>query len=70
MAAVAAMPSVPGMRTSMRTTSACDAMAAPAAPSAASPTTLEVGFRREDHAEADPDQGLVVDQQDADHAGT
>ena len=71
MAAVASMPSTPGMRTSMSTTSGRRAavMLTPAAPSPASPTTVMSVFGLEDHPEAHPHQRLVIDEQDPDHAG-
>ena len=40
---------------------------APSAPSAASPTTAEIGRRVDEHSEAGAHQRLVVDDHDADH---
>ena len=72
MSRVASMPSWPGIRTSMSTTSGRSAehMETAAVPSAASPTTSISVFGVEDQAEAHPDEGVVVDQEHADHGAT
>jgi hypothetical protein len=61
------MPSTAGIRTSIRTTSGAvrRASGTTSAPSAASPTTIEVRLGASDRPHAGPDQGVVVDQQDA-----
>ena len=65
---VAAIPSRPGMRTSIRTTSGrCSRTPrARPAPSAASPTTSHAVVAREDGREAGAHEVVVVDEQDAD----
>ena len=67
---VASSPSVPGMRMSMRTTSGRSWMttSTASAPSPAWPTT-SMSSAVPSSTEAGPDQGLVVDDDNADHAG-
>ena len=64
---VASTPSMPGIRTSISTTSGARRATSSIAclPSAASPTTVEVRLRVEDHAKAHPQQLLIVDEHDA-----
>ena len=64
------MPSVPGMRTSMRTTSG---RTRPTCATASSPVAgltgdHEVGLGLQDHPEAGADEHLVVDDEHADHS--
>ena len=70
---VASTPSMPGIRTSISTTSGCSAAASATASRAVGRLAddLEVGLGLEDHAEAHAQQLLVVDEQDrgAAHAG-
>ena len=69
---VASIPSTPGIRTSISTTSGWSSAAsvAASAPSPASPTTSIPGSPREDQAEARADERLVVGEQDPDHASS
>ena len=57
------------MRMSISTTSGArlSALAIASRPSPASPDDLDVRLGLEDHAEARPDQALVVGEQHADH---
>ena len=72
MAAVAGIPSMPGIRTSISTTSGCraDAMRDAGRPVAGLADHLDVRLGLQDQPEAHPEQGLVVDQQDPDHAAS
>ena len=67
--AVASIPSIRGMRTSISTTSGRSSRASRTAsrPSSASPTTSIPSMRAEEEPEAGPDQVLVVGDQDPDH---
>ena len=69
---VASMPSSPGIRMSISTTSGLRgsrASSTASSPSAASPDDLDVVSALEDHPEPGPDQRLVVDEEDLDHRG-
>ena len=65
---VASMPSMPGMRTSMSTTSGARSAhrATASTPSAASPPDLEALGRVDDHPQPGADEVLVVGEEHAD----
>ena len=65
---VASMPSTPGMRTSIRTTSGLISRQRDGLRSVAGlGDDLDVRLRFEDRAKAAADERFVVDEQDADH---